>query len=94
MEHLSGLEEDFAQTEKVRVVRSEERIGLIRGRLLGVDHAQAEVLTFLDSHCEVAQGWLEPLLARISYNINNVVCPVIDSINPDTFRYQFRFRNI
>lgn len=36
----------------VRVVRQEERKGLITARLLGAKVAQAEVLTFLDAHCE------------------------------------------
>ena len=32
---------------------------------LGAKSSQSQVLVFLDSHCEVTQGWLEPLLARI-----------------------------
>ena len=57
-----------------------------RGRLLGAGEARGEVLTFLDSHCEVTEGWLLPLLHRIAEDPSNVVCPVINAINPDTFR--------
>ena len=46
------LEQYVKRLQVVKVVRQEERKGLITARLLGASVAQAEVLTFLDAHCE------------------------------------------
>lgn len=62
--------EDYVATLPVetKVLRTEKRSGLIRARLLGAKHVTGQVITFLDAHCECADGWLEPLLARIVLN--------------------------
>ncbi|XP_070291708.1 polypeptide N-acetylgalactosaminyltransferase 11 isoform X2 [Salvelinus sp. IW2-2015] len=72
---------------KVKVVRNEKREGLIRGRMIGASHATGEVLVFLDSHCEVNEAWLRPLLTPIQRDRKSVVCPVIDIISADTLAY-------
>merc|ERR1719229_2042111 len=74
----------------VTIVRAPERVGLIRARLLGAKYVTAPVITYLDSHCECTEGWLEPLLAEIARNKTNVVCPVIDVIDDDTLEYHYR----
>jgi len=88
-DHLKKELEDYvSKYPKVKIVRSPERVGLIRARLLGATHAAGPVLTYLDSHCECAEGWLEPLLDRIARDPSNVVCPVIDIINDETLAFQ------
>ncbi|XP_076329556.1 putative polypeptide N-acetylgalactosaminyltransferase 9 [Tachypleus tridentatus] len=89
--HLQQRLEDYiSHLSKVRLVRAHRREGLIRARLLGSSVATAPVLTFLDSHCECTEGWLEPLMDRIARNSTTVVCPVIDVIDDNTFEYHFR----
>uniref|UniRef100_A0A158Q8H7 Polypeptide N-acetylgalactosaminyltransferase n=1 Tax=Elaeophora elaphi TaxID=1147741 RepID=A0A158Q8H7_9BILA len=73
--------------DKVRLIRARERQGLIRAKLLGAREAVGDVLVFLDSHCEVSEGWLEPLLARIKDNRSAVLCPIIDHISAETLAY-------
>jgi len=41
----------------VKLVRSAERLGLIRARLAGADAASGDVLVFLDAHCEANVVW-------------------------------------
>lgn len=84
----SSLEQDTALLPvPVSVLHSATRVGLIKARLLGAKEATEDVLVFLDAHCEVTEGWLQPLLARIRENPSAVVCPVIDIINDDNFSY-------
>ncbi|XP_043559448.1 polypeptide N-acetylgalactosaminyltransferase 10-like isoform X1 [Chiloscyllium plagiosum] len=82
------LEEYMARFPKVRIVRAKKREGLIRTRLLGATVAKAEVITFLDSHCEANVNWLPPLLDRIAQNRKTIVCPMIDVIDNDHFGYE------
>ncbi|WAQ94220.1 GALT9-like protein [Mya arenaria] len=90
-DHLKDpLQEYIDQLDKVTLVRAHERSGLIRARLMGFDKCTAAVAIFLDSHCETTEGWLLPLLARINENETNVLVPVIDVIDQDTFSYGYR----
>ncbi|XP_071802911.1 polypeptide N-acetylgalactosaminyltransferase 13-like [Asterias amurensis] len=91
LEHLREPLEDYISLiheVRIRIIRSKERIGLIRARMLGVDVMQGEIITFLDSHVEVMIGWLEPLLARISGDRKRVVIPIVDEISDTNMKYK------
>jgi len=75
----------------IKIIRSIERIGLIKSRLLGVERARGRVLTFIDAHCEATNGWLEPLLEQVKSERKTAACPIIDIINENTFAFTRSF---
>ncbi|XP_069494686.1 polypeptide N-acetylgalactosaminyltransferase 16 isoform X1 [Ambystoma mexicanum] len=77
----------LARIPKIKCLRNNRREGLIRSRVRGADVAVANVLTFLDSHCEVNNEWLQPLLQRVKEDYTRVVSPIIDVISLDNFAY-------
>ncbi|XP_053570181.1 polypeptide N-acetylgalactosaminyltransferase 15 [Bombina bombina] len=87
-EHLkSALSEYIARLGGVKLIRSNKRLGVVGGRMLGAARATGDILIFMDSHCECHSGWLEPLLSRIMNSRNCVVSPVLDVIDWRTFDY-------
>ncbi|VDO85368.1 unnamed protein product [Heligmosomoides polygyrus] len=61
---------------------------MIRARTIGAKHATADVVIFLDAHCEVNVNWLPPLLAPIKHNRRVMTVPVIDGIDANTWEYR------
>ncbi|KAH7962567.1 hypothetical protein HPB52_016948 [Rhipicephalus sanguineus] len=72
----------------IRLLRLSQREGLIRARLAGAKAALGEVVVFLDSHCEVHDGWLEPLVSVVSDDPTTIASPVITIINEQSFMHQ------
>ncbi|CAH2233799.1 jg19570 [Pararge aegeria aegeria] len=80
------LEDAVARLNKVKLLRSVNRTGLVGARLMGARVATGNVLVFLDAHCEVTQGWIEPLLDRAGSD-DVFICPHIDLLSDDTLAY-------
>ncbi|KAL1421182.1 hypothetical protein MTO96_023350 [Rhipicephalus appendiculatus] len=72
----------------IRLLRLSQREGLIRARLAGAKAALGDVVVFLDSHCEVHDGWLEPLVTVVSDDPTTIASPVITIINEQSFMHQ------
>ncbi|XP_058464559.1 putative polypeptide N-acetylgalactosaminyltransferase 9 [Malaya genurostris] len=79
------LDDYFRPYPKIRILRSSERLGLMRARLLGARNASAETVTHLDAHVEVNIGWLEALMDRIARNPSTIAIPMMDWIEPLIF---------
>jgi len=87
--------QDWVDTmDKVKLIRNPERRGLMVTRMKGVLESSSQVLTFLDSHIEATEGWLEPLMERIYLNPKAIACPVIEEVNDKTFQYKFVTRDL
>jgi len=95
LSHLGERLQDWVdETPKVKLIRNAQRTGLMRTRMTGVLESSSQVLTFLDSHIEATEGWLEPLLERVQLNPKAIACPVIEEVNDKTFQYKFVTRDL
>ncbi|CDJ28423.1 uncharacterized protein EMH_0040780 [Eimeria mitis] len=72
---------------KVRLVRSPRREGIVGARLRAIRAATAPIFVVLDSHIEVQDQWLEPLVARIQEDHRRIVMPQVDGIDAETFEH-------
>lgn len=73
--------------KKIVFYQADERQGLIRAKVLASRKATGDVLIFLDSHCEVTKGWIQPLMNPIQEDRKRIVSPVVDIINAASFEY-------
>lgn len=73
----------------IKMVRLNERSGLISARLRGFDLVTAEVVSFFDSHMEVNINWLQPLLTEIKKNRSILAMSQLDYIRANTMLYHF-----
>eukprot|EP00920_Eleutheroschizon_duboscqi_P013979 GHVT01032734.1.p1 GENE.GHVT01032734.1~~GHVT01032734.1.p1 ORF type:complete len:551 (-),score=16.69 GHVT01032734.1:1849-3501(-) len=76
-----------ALPEKVKLIRNSPRTGIVGARMRGIRSAKAPIFAILDSHVEVSEKWLEPLVSRIAEERRSVVMPMIDGVEADTFKH-------
>ena len=76
---------DKMNNNRIKVIRNEERAGLIRSKTTGARAAQGDLLVFLDAHIRAYPGWLEPMIRLTSDNYRRVVVPVIPVLDGNTW---------
>ena len=70
LDHLKSRASEYARklNFNVKIIRLTQRSGLIVAKQTGCYSAKGEIVVFLDSHCEVMDGWLPPLVHRVAQN--------------------------
>jgi glycosyltransferase involved in cell wall biosynthesis len=79
---------DKMKNEKVKLIRQNERKGLIRSKSHGAAIARGDLIIFLDAHVKPERQWLTPLFRHTNENWKRVVVPVIPILNGDTWRVE------
>ncbi|CAD5121717.1 unnamed protein product [Dimorphilus gyrociliatus] len=94
MSHLGKKLDEYISKKfhKVKILRNEKRLGLIGCRNLGAKFALGEILVFLDSHCEVTNFWLQPLIQQIITNPKSLAIPQLAYIEDTTFKFYYNTR--
>ncbi len=88
LENLKTPLENYIQwLPKIRLLRTKQREGLIRSRMVGARHARGSVLVFLDAHVEVTTGWLEPLVSIVKNDASALAVPTVAQIEPKNLVY-------
>jgi glycosyltransferase involved in cell wall biosynthesis len=69
----------------IRVIRNEERQGLIRAKSIGAHEAKGDILIYLDAHIRAYPGWMEPLVKLVEENEKRIAVPLIPVLNETTW---------
>mmetsp|Transcript_14996 Transcript_14996/g.26273 ORF Transcript_14996/g.26273 Transcript_14996/m.26273 type:complete len:410 (-) Transcript_14996:73-1302(-) len=94
-----------ALSPKVKVIAFQERQGLIRAKMKGVEMATAPVLVFMEAHVIPNKHWLQHILHRVVQNPKVLAMPTLDGIPqenwhayrpmpPGHWRYEWNFNLI
>ena len=87
--NISALEANIRELPaKITLLHHPKQLGLVQARLTGARAATGDTITVLDSHIEVQDGWLEPLMHRIHQDRRAVVVPHIRSIDAHNFGFR------
>ncbi|XP_071445367.1 polypeptide N-acetylgalactosaminyltransferase 16-like isoform X2 [Hetaerina americana] len=89
-DHSDNADDAFllSKIPKIKVIRNGRIEGVAKSRIRGAQEAEGEVLIFLDSHCEVNKGWMEPLVELVTAVPKALVSPALDRIDKDDFEYE------
>lgn len=79
------LAEGLKAYPEVRVHRNEQRIGLIKSKMVGGNLATSDMIMFLDAHIKPEPNWAEPLLRHMNVNYKRIAVPVIPILDGKTW---------
>uniref|UniRef100_A0A7S4V3U9 Ricin B lectin domain-containing protein n=1 Tax=Alexandrium monilatum TaxID=311494 RepID=A0A7S4V3U9_9DINO len=79
------LKSGLADYPQVKLLRHEQRRGLIKSKTEGGNIATGDMIMFLDGHVKPEPNWWKPILRHMNNNYKRLVVPIIPILNPDTW---------
>lgn len=79
------LAASMADYPEVKVIRHEQRKGLIKSKTEGGNIAKSDMIMFLDAHVKPEWNWAEPILKHMNINYKRVVVPLIPILDGQTW---------
>ena len=75
--------QEYCRTQRIRLLykRNDYHLGITRSRKKGILMANGDIIAILDSHIEVMELWLEPLLSMLTREPEAIVVPCIHMVN-------------
>jgi glycosyltransferase involved in cell wall biosynthesis len=70
---------------QLRIIRNDNREGLIRAKTIGARATKGDLLVFLDAHIRAYPGWLEPMISLTNDDYRRVVVPTIPVLDGNTW---------
>ena len=65
--------------------RNNKSVGIAHCRYTGIRSATSEIIVILDSHIEVSETWLEPLLHILESKPRSLAVPLVDMLNENWY---------
>ena len=75
------FDRSLVEAAKLKFIRHETHAGLTPSRQAGADMARGDVLFFMDCHCAVSDGWIQPILDHVRENPKRFVVPYTTSMD-------------
>jgi len=82
---IPPLSESLKDFPEVKLIRHDERRGLIKSKTEGGNLATSDMIMFLDAHVKPEPQWAEPLLKHMNINYRRVVVPLIPILDGKTW---------
>lgn len=70
---------------EVKVLRHEERRGLIKSKTEGGNMAIGDMIMFLDCHIKPEKDWYKSIIGHMNLNYKRIVVPLIPILDPETW---------
>jgi glycosyltransferase involved in cell wall biosynthesis len=69
----------------IKIVRNDERQGLIRAKTIGAHAATGDLFIYLDAHIRAYPGWMDSMITLTRDNYKRIVVPLIPVLDENTW---------